>query len=317
MRRLWIAFALVLTVSFTILGWIGTRIYEEAPPIANTVVTTENKVLIESNDIQAGQNVWQTLGGMEVGSIWGHGSYVAPDWTADWLHRECTFILERWSTNEFGNEFQKIDNEKQSQLIGRLTTIMRTNTYDPSNQTLTIDPVRAEAFEANLAHYTDVFSNGKTDYAIPRGAVTDPIRLRQLSAFFFWTAWAASTNRPNETISFTNNWPYEPLVSNRPTGDAVVWTGVSIIMLLAGISAMGWWYASRREAEEKHAPPREDPLNSWQATPSQKATVKYFWVVSLLILLQMLLGVITAHYGVEGDGFYGIPLSKWLPYSVA
>ena len=125
MRRLWIAFALVLTVSFTILGWIGTRIYEEAPPIANTVVTTENKVLIESNDIQAGQNVWQTLGGMEVGSIWGHGSYVAPDWTADWLHRECTFILERWSTNEFGNEFQKIDNEKQSQLIGRLTTMLR------------------------------------------------------------------------------------------------------------------------------------------------------------------------------------------------
>ena len=317
MRKLWFSFALVLTVSFTILGWIGTRIYEEAPPIANTVVTTDHEIVLESNEIQAGQNVWQSLGGMEVGSIWGHGSYVAPDWTADWLHRECAFILERWSTKEFGHAFEQVDNEKQSQLIGRLTTLIRTNTYDPSNQTLTIDPVRAAAFEANVAHYTDVFSNGKTDYAIPRGAVTDPKRLRQLSAFFFWTAWAASTNRPNETISFTNNWPYEPWVGNRPTGDAVVWTGVSIMMLLAGISAMGWWYASRREAEEKPAAPLTDPLDSWQATASQKATVKYFWVVSLLILLQMLLGIITAHYGVEGDGFYGIPLSRWLPYSVA
>ncbi len=317
MKKLWIAFALVLTVSFTVLGWIGTRIYEEAPPIADKVVTTDGKVVIDTGEIQAGQNVWQTLGGMEVGSIWGHGSYVAPDWTADWLHRESTFILDRWAISDFGTEFQKLDNEKQSQLIGRLTTLMRTNTYDLKTQLLTVAPVRAEAFESNLVHYSDVFSNGKTDYAIPAGAVTDPIRLRQLSAFYFWTAWAASTNRPNETISFTNNWPYEPLVGNRPTGDAVVWTGVSIIMLLAGISAMGWWYASRRESEEKQAAPLTDPLDSWQATRSQKATVKYFWVVSLLILLQMLLGVITAHYGVEGDGFYGIPLSKWLPYSVA
>jgi nitric oxide reductase subunit B len=58
-------------------------------------------------------------------------------------------------------------------------------------------------------------------------------------------------------------------------------------------------------------------LGQWVATPSQRATIKYFWVVAALILVQMMLGVVTAHYGVEGDGFYGIPLSKWLPYSVS
>jgi nitric oxide reductase subunit B len=147
--------------------------------------------------------------------------------------------------------------------------------------------------------------------------VTDENRLRQLSSFFFWTSWAASTNRPNDDITYTNNWPYEPLIANRPTGEAVVWTGVSIIMLLAGISAMAWWYASRRDDEEEPAAPETDPLGSWAATPSQQATVKYFWVVSALVLVQMLLGVVTAHYGVEGDAFYGFPLSKWLPYSVA
>ncbi len=124
------------------------------------------------------------------------------------------------------------------------------------------------------------------------------------------------TNRPGEQISYTNNWPFEPLVANRPTGEAVVWTGVSIIMLLAGISAMAWWYAARRSEEEEPIAPETDPLGSWEATPSQRATVKYFWVVSALILLQMLLGVVTAHYGVEGDAFYGFPLSEWLPYSV-
>jgi nitric oxide reductase subunit B len=316
MKKLWITFALVLLASFAVLGWIGARIYHESPPIVNKVVTTDGKVIIDSGEVSAGQNVWQSLGGMEVGSVWGHGSYVAPDWTADWLHREAVFILEHWAQSEFNAEFEELDHERQSQLSGRLTTLMRTNSYDPTTQTVTVAPIRGAAFESNLVHYSDVFASGRTDYAIPAGAVTGKDRLHQLSAFFFWTSWAASTNRPHSEISYTNNWPYEPLVANRATGDAVVWTGVSIIMLLAGISAMAWWYASRREAEEEHLAPETDPLGRWQATPSQNATVKYFWVVAALILLQMLLGVITAHYGVEGDAFYGFPLSEWLPYSV-
>ena len=40
-------------------------------------------------EIQRGQAVWQSTGGMQQGSIWGHGGYVAPDWSADWLHREA------------------------------------------------------------------------------------------------------------------------------------------------------------------------------------------------------------------------------------
>ncbi|MEK6643360.1 MAG: nitric-oxide reductase large subunit [Planctomycetota bacterium] len=316
MKRLWILFVLVLVVSFLVLGWIGTRIYQESPPIAAKVVTPDGTVIIDDGMIAAGQNVWQSLGGMEVGSIWGHGSYVAPDWTADWLHREAIFILNRWASAEFGLDFDQLNEEQQAQLSGRLSKLMRTNTYDSATRTITLDPLRAAAFESNLIHYSDVFANGKVDYAIPAGAVTDPNRLRRLSAFFFWTSWAASTNRPNDHITYTNNWPHEPLVGNRATGESVVWTGVSIIMLLAGISAMAWWYASRRSDEEEPIAPEFDPLGRWEATPSQRATVKYFWVVSALILVQMLLGVITAHYGVEGDGVYGFQLSKWLPYSV-
>lgn len=316
MKRLWIGFSLVMALSFLVLGWIGTRIYQEKPPLPAAVVTAGGTVLIGEGEIVAGQNVWQSLGGMEVGSVWGHGSYVAPDWTADWLHREATFILDRWAEAEFGTGYAKLDGERQAQLRGRLVKEMRTNTYDPGTGTITVSPVRAEAFRANLTHYADVFAAGRAEYAIPAGAVTDPDRSRKLSAFFFWTAWAATTNRPDDQITYTHNWPYEPLVDNQPTGETVVWTGVSIIMLLAGISAMVWWHAARKSEGEEAALPEADPLGRWVATPSQKATIKYFWVVAALILLQMLLGVVTAHYGVEGDGFYGVPLSKWLPYSV-
>lgn len=318
MRRLWMAFAGVVLVSFLVLGWVGTRIYQEMPPIPDKVVTSDRRTVINSGEITAGQNVWQALGGMEVGSVWGHGSYVAPDWTADYLHREAVFILDRWAEDEFGSPFEELDEEHQGQLTARLTKQFRANTYDTESSTLTIDPLRAEAFEANVAHYSTVFRDGNADYAIPPGAVSDTDRVGKLSAFFFWTSWSATATRPGDDASYTNNWPHEPLVGNRPTGDNVVWTGVSIIMLLAGISAMAWWYASRKAEDETEGLPLDaDPLARWEATPSQRATIKYFWVVAALILVQMGLGVVTAHYGVEGDGFYGFPLSDWLPYSVS
>ncbi len=313
MRKLWVIFAAIVALSFGVLGWIGTRIYQEMPPIPDKVVSTDGKEVIASGEIGRGQNVWQSMGGMEVGSIWGHGSYVAPDWTADWLHREAMFVLDEWA----GGSYEKLPAEEQARLRGRLTKLYRANTFDPSVNALTIDPARARAFEACLAHYSEVFMKGNAAYAIPAGAVSDPARMRQLASFIFWTAWAAGTDRPGDTVSYTQNWPHEPLIENRPTGESVMWTGVSIIMLLAGISGLGWWYAAQKHAEETGPLPKEDPLGSWRATASQVATLKYFWVVAALILVQILMGVVTAHYGVEGDGFYGIPLSKWLPYSVA
>ena len=316
MKKLWTIFAIVVLVSFGILGWIGTRIYQQMPPIPDRVVTADGTVIIASGEIGRGQNVWQTLGGMEVGSIWGHGSYVAPDWTADWLHREATAVLDDWAQTERQTRYDRLPSEEQAKLRGRLQQLYRTNTYDSASGAITIDPVRARAFEICLAHFSDVFMKGETSYSIPAATVSDPARMRQLAAFIFWTAWAASTNRPGDSITYTSNWPHEPLTGNRPTGESVMWTGVSIIVLLGGICAMVVWYASQVRREEPGAVPATDPLMSWKATPSQRAVVKYFWVVAALILVQIAMGVVTAHYGVEGGGFYGVDLADWLPYSL-
>jgi nitric oxide reductase subunit B len=157
--------------------------------------------------------------------------------------------LDYWSRQEFGRPYNALPAEQQARLQGRATELYRTNTYDPASRTLTIHPVRALAFQHCLEHYSRVFMNGNTAYSIPPGTIRDAERMRQLASFIFWTAWAASTNRPGDTITYTHNWPHEPLVGNRPTGEAVMWTGVSIIMLLAGICAMVWWFAAqKREA---------------------------------------------------------------------
>jgi len=316
MRQYWLAFVGVLVVSFAVLGWTGVRVYQEAPPIPDRVVTTDGTEVIPSGGISAGQNVWQAMGGMEVGSIWGHGSYVAPDWTADWLHREATFMLDEWAEARYQRTFKSLNREQQGGLLGRLQAMVRINRYDPASQTLTIEPERARAFAANAAHYADVFANGRSEYAIQKGAVSAPERQARLSAFFFWTSWAAVTNRPGDSVSYTSNWPHEALVGNQPTSEAVVWTGVSILVLLAGIGAMAFWHATQKPGLPPDDIPADDPLLGSRSTPSQRAVVKYFWIVTALILVQVLMGVLTAHYGVEGGGFYGIPLERILPYAV-
>ena len=319
MKRYWLGFVFVVVASFAVLGFTGIRIYQTAPPIPDQVVATDGRVIIPSGSIAAGQNVWQSLGGMEMGSVWGHGSYVAPDWTADWLRRESTFVLDRWAQASHGRAYAELPAEDQALLVSRLTKQARANRYDPSSGTLTIEVERAAAYDDLVAHYAHVFSAGKPEYAIRKGTLDDREQTKQLAAFFFWSAWAAAANRPGETISYTNNWPHEPLVGNRPTGDTVVWTGVSIMMLLAGLGAMATWHAVRKREEEGDLvePPKDDPLLLAPVTPSQRAVLKYFWVTAALLLVQILLGVVTAHYGVEGSGFYGIPLDRYLPYTVA
>jgi len=314
--RLWIALGLVLVVSFAVLGGVGIKVMDNAPPIPSRVVTTSGVQLFDGKTIQDGQGAWQSIGGQEIGTVWGHGSYVAPDWSADWLHRECVFILEQWARETGASNYAALGDEQQAALRARLQGIIRRNTYDPATGTITLDPVRAAAFDNLSRYYSDVFSHGRDDYAIQPNALSDPAKLRQMSAFFWWTAWAASTDRPGGDVTYTQNWPHESLIGNQPTTGTVVWSIVSFFLLLAGVGGMVWYFAAQPRAVAEELLPVSDPLLGLRPTPSQRATVKYFFVVAALWVVQVALGAITAHYGVEGSGFYDIPLDRWLPYSV-
>ncbi|MCO6437224.1 MAG: nitric-oxide reductase large subunit [Phycisphaerae bacterium] len=322
-RNLWFALIVVIGGSFAVLGYYGKEIYRQAPPVPERVVTTGGSVLFTGQDIRDGQNVWQSMGGQEIGSVWGHGSYVAPDWSADWLHRECDWLLDRWAQKEHGSPFAELQDEQQAGLQARLRDELRSNTYADDTGDIVVSPDRALAIKAVGDHYAALFggdpdlSSLRNAYAIPANTIKDPERQAKLNAFFFWASWACSTNRPGSDVTYTNNWPAERLIGNRPTGPIVVWSVVSFVLLLAGIAALAWYFAVQKHKEEpENVVPGRDPLLALHPTPSMKATLKYFWVVAALIVAQVGLGAVTAHYGVEGEGFYGIPLAKWLPYSV-
>jgi nitric oxide reductase subunit B len=320
-KKLWIGFIAVMVVSFSVLLYFGREIYKQAPPVPVKVITPDGKVLFTGQDIKDGQNVWQSMGGQEIGTVWGHGAYQAPDWSADWLHKEAIFILDKFALQQDGKPYKDLSEERQAFLKIVLQRELRKNTYDPATGIITVSEVRAEAIASNSKFYAGLFTNDpalaglRNSYSIPENALKDPQRVPLLNSFFFWISWACVTERPGQAITYTNNWPAEELVGNKPTGSLLLWTGFSVIVLIAGIGLMVWYYARRRD-EEPDKVPVVFPLLKEIQTPSQKATVKYFWIVSALLLVQVIMGVITAHYGVEGQAFYGIPLAKLLPYSI-
>ena len=323
-RRLWVSLALVMIISFAILGYYGGRIYQVMPPIPDRVVTEDGTELFTAQDIKDGQNVWQSIGGQEVGSIWGHGAYVAPDWNADWLHRESMFILDKWGNADFGQNYDDLNVEQQAQLKARLKNEIRTNTYNPDTKEIVISNDRGDAYRYLSDYYTGLFMNDsnfnqlRDDYAIPINTIKDTERMRHMNSFFFWSTWATAANRPGSDITYTNNWPNEQLIDNKPTGEMVVWSVVSFVMLLAGVGALAWYFAVQKQKEPhiEEVYPERDPLLALSATPSMKATIKYFYVVTAMFVVQIALGVLSAHYAVEGSGFYGIPIQEWIPYSV-
>ena len=131
--------------------------------------------------------------------------------------------------------------------------------------------------------------------------------------FFFWTAGPRRPSRPGRAITYTNNWPHEPLIGNGPTAANIVWSIVSVVLLLAGIGALVWWQAFRagRTSRRSSRPPAT--RCGFALTPSMRAVGKYLGVVVALFVVQVLLGALTAHYTVEGQSFFGFPLGRTCP----
>ena len=118
-KRYWVALAIVIIGSFAVLGGVGRKMISEAPPLPD-VYNTDGQLLFTGSSITDGQGVWQSIGGQEIGTVWGHGAYVAPDWSADWLHRECIFILDRWAAKSGAANYAALGPERQAGLQARL-----------------------------------------------------------------------------------------------------------------------------------------------------------------------------------------------------
>src|SRR4051812_31457301 len=241
-RRLWSWLGVVFVLSFAALLYLGREIYLAAPPYP-AVTTQAGEILYTSGELKEGQRAWLAAGGQQLGTVWGHGSYVAPDWSADWLHREAIEYREFRSQALYGRTYDALDATRRGAVDASVREDMRRNTYDAATNTITVSPQRAAAIAEVQRHFMFLFSDApgydelREKYAMTANALPKARDRKALAGFFFWSSWAASTDRPGESnLSYTSNWPHEPLVGNTLPGTAAMWSIASIILLIAGIA---------------------------------------------------------------------------------
>ncbi len=312
--RLWLqAAVLTFILGFSVLGYLAARTYSDRPPLPKQVTTAEGTILYTREDVREGQHLFQKFGLMQFGTLYGHGAYLGPDFTAQYLHLGGGEMLG----------FYRAQGMSEADAAARVKEELRGNQYDGRTDTLTFGRGQAHAYAKMLGYYADWFGPFEQQQGLRRPHLQDQEAVRCLTAYFSWAAWTCSTERPGKAYTYTNNWPPEPLAGNTATGEALIWSVLSLIALLGGLGLL-FFAAGRYQGLGWEPAPIETPgarsfrdPASVRLTPAQRATAWYFLVVALLFLGQGTLGGINAHYHVEPGSFYNLPIDRLLPYNLS
>jgi len=310
---------LVMIFGFSALTVVTVLTYTNAPPIPRQVVDERGVLLFSGDEIERGQEVFLQHALMEHGTLWGHGAYLGPDYTAEHLHREVGLLRDFAAERQFGRPYGSLEAGQQGQVAEAVRVDLKRNRYDAVSGTLTWSPGQVAAHRALEAYWRGYFTDPGAAPGLPPKSISDPEELRLLGAYFSWATWATVTNRPGQDYTYTNNWPYDPEAGNHPSTQAYVWSALSLVVLLGGLGLVllvfGKYHFLGWEGEASDAAAPAPALMT--LTPSQRATGKYFLVVALLFLAQALVGGGLAHYRVEPFSFYGLDaILRLAPYNV-
>ncbi|HEX7348163.1 MAG TPA: cbb3-type cytochrome c oxidase subunit I [Rhodanobacteraceae bacterium] len=301
-------FGFTLLIAITVLG------YKNAPPVPGNVVGADGTTLFTGTDIRAGQGVFLKYGLMDNGSVWGHGAYLGPDFSAAALHQMGLDAAHAIARDQYGKPFATLDPRAQAGVRAEVAVTLKANRFDAATDTLRLTPAETQAWQNQIGYWTNYLQHPDDNGGLKPGMISDPTEIRQFAAFVAWAAWASVADRPGYTYSYTNNFPYDPLVGNTPIPGALLWSALSLVVLLGGIAAvlllfgkfdyLGW--ISRGHAVHANILPGTP-------SPGQRALVKFFVVVALLFLFQTLVGGATAHYRADPGSFYGFRLESIFP----
>jgi len=304
----------VVLSEFAVLVWLSGHIYTAGPPMPEKVVDESGRAVFTGGDVVAGQAVFLKHALMDNGTIWGHGAYIGPDFSAEYLHQLALAVGEWEARERFHRPVADLSGEDREALEGRVHHLLATNRYDYQSGTLAFTEPEAASYRDQIGRWKAYFADSTVSRGLSAKAIADDEELRQLTAFFAWTAWASAARVPGKTYSYTNNFPYDPAIGNGPSGDAILWSALSLIALLAGTAAVLFAFGRFDYLGWRGKRPHLHPtLLPGTAGASQRATLKYFALVGLLFLCQVLVGGATSHFRADPKSFYGLNLSALLP----
>ncbi|MEI6810145.1 MAG: cbb3-type cytochrome c oxidase subunit I, partial [bacterium] len=290
----------------------------DLPPYPAKVVSESGTVLTGKDRIMAGQGFWQSYGLMDVGSVWGHGTYRGPDFTAQSLHLVGQTMRAKLATDKFSKTYDKLATEEKGSVDATVVSQVKANRYDASSDVLTLTPLQEAGLMELRAFYTDLFINGDAKGPIRADTIKNADDRRDLADFFFWTAWCAGAIRPGDNLTYTSNWPNDPENGNTLPAKAIVWSAVSLVAfgLCLGVLIYLFHHYKFNQGHLGFKPDAGIALATGKISSSQRKTAKYFLVVSVLFLLQLGVGAIMAHYTVHPESLFGSKvLADFLPYA--
>lgn len=299
-------------VCFAILIWGTFKTYQLSPPLPQDFLTTTGQTIMTQNDIIMGKAGFQRADLMDYGSIYGMGSYFGEDYTAKYLVRLGRLIENEIALNQFGKPFGEL--AEGEQYVARKNMQRSLQQIDlGSNQVIltneiskSIIQLQSEISQFLIKHD---FESGYT-----KAYSLDNQSALQTANFLIYSSLTTIAHRPGKNFSYTNNWPYEPTMGNLPTPDTFYWTWISFCFVFFGFGAVLYIY-HRYLSGVDDSPRTAIFVDFKPLTASQKKAGQYFLVASLVLLIQIAVGAIMAHYYTERTGFYGININTWLPFN--
>ncbi len=311
-----IAPILIMGVEFAVLISIAVHTYtaDIGAPIPVRVTDANGATVFTGEDITEGQHVFLKYGLMNNGTIWGHGAYIGPDFSASYLHQLALDVRAQVAQEVFQRPYTDLSDTQRRLIATRVGSLLAQNRYDRDSGILVFTPAEAASFRLQISRWGKYFRENAENHGLDGAPLEKGDSLQKLTAFFAWTAWASTAHVPGREYSYTNNFPHDPAVGNGPTDAAILWSGLSLIALLATTGAvllafgrfhyLGWKPAANREHEG---------LLPGPPTPGQQASMKLFLVAVVLFLIQVLVGGATAHFRVQPGSFYGFDLARFFP----
>jgi nitric oxide reductase subunit B len=310
---------LILIVEFAVLIWVSTGTYfrNVGPPIPETVIDSAGSVIFDKSDIIGGQQLFLKKGLMNNGTLWGHGAYLGPDFSAAYLHNLAIETRNFLAMKNFSRTYVQLSTDQQQGLQKQSYDFLSMNRYDEASHTLSFTEPEIESYKNQIGYWQRYFSGSIASRGIPATLINNAGEIKMLTAFFAWSAWATTAHIPGKDYSYTNNFPYEPIIGNGPSSAAIIWSALSLITLLGGTALilfsfgrfnyLGW------RGVEGNYPPQLIP---GKPTRTELGSLKFFVVVLFLLLMQTLVGAGLAHYFADPKGFFGIDLSIWFPTNI-
>jgi len=304
-RRSTIAKLLAIVFVFNLVVMAGGALYsyQQTPPIPDAVEGPNGQTITTYDDVQDGKQAFQQNGLMNHGSILGNGAYYGEDYTADALDLKIEFMQDFYAQERHGTDYDDLDPPEQASVDAVVRADLE---RDGTGGTIQYTEAEVYAHEQVTEVYVERYHEGDHDRGVAEGMIESEQDAREFADFAMWTALIASTDRPGSDSSYTNDWPYAPLAGNTPTGSTMIWSVISMVLLVAG-AGIGVWLYKAVELPEPRIDGVEVPEPDEIAlTPSQRAATRFLPVAAGLFLGQVLLGGLLAHYYVERAGFFGV-----------